>query len=85
MYISSTVKIRIESSLSFKKLFSAIDFNEIKAGRVWVKRFYDCHFKIEDLEKIFVETSNDQIKQIIVIGVKGVIYFRNVKRYLLKI
>ena len=39
----------------------------------WVKGFCDCHFNIADLKKISCETSDEQIRQLIVISVKEII------------
>ena len=39
-----------------------------KITEEWVINFYDCHFKIADLEKIYSETSNDQIRQQILVS-----------------
>ena len=42
----------------------------------WVRSIYHCLFKIADIEKIFGENNNSQIKEISTITVKEVIYLK---------
>ena len=40
----------------------------------WVRLICDAHFKISDIEKIFGADNNSPVKQLIILGVKDVIY-----------
>ena len=42
----------------------------------WVRTIYKCHFKIAYVEKNFGAHANNQAKQIILVSVRGVVYFQ---------
>ena len=45
-----------------------------KATKDWVRLFYYSHFKISDIEKNFGDKDNNQVKQLIILSVRDVIY-----------
>ena len=45
-----------------------------KATEDWVRLFYDSHFEISDIEKNFGDKDNNQVKQLIILSVRDVIY-----------
>ena len=47
-----------------------------KATENWVRLFYVSHFEIADIEKIFGDIENDQVKQVIILSVRDVIYHK---------
>ena len=51
-----------------------------KATENKVRLIYDSHFKIADIEKIFGDIDNDQVKQVIIICVRDVIYHKKKNR-----
>ena len=42
----------------------------------WVRSIYDHHFEIADVEKISGSHDNGQIKQLVIVSVKDMIYFK---------
>ena len=42
----------------------------------WIRLIYDSNIKIADIEKIFGDIDNDQVKQVIILSVRDVIYHK---------
>ena len=51
-----------------------------KVTENWVRMIYDAHFKILDIETIFGENNISPVKQLIIVSVKDVTYFKRKNR-----